>query len=268
MVELVGRRSQVGVDALLTSVAGEVRFAELLQAYDPDDGQKPDPEIAESDKLVFEAKRALAHAEAKLVVSAGAQPETFDLALAWRRKMQVPHGVAQMRAWPITLPRDRAQSVREPIKFSNLSYFGLTPLLAVSVEVTVGERSSECIFVTNAPLEGAPSDRADRVLRSLINDREKLFRYIEFLLSAEDDAISTSDLRHLLNGTDRGRNGAAKPYLLEALLRALQRDPRQLQRVASLIAALGQPEENSELLSDEFQSVWRPIWEVARGRMS
>jgi hypothetical protein len=189
------------------------------------------------------------------------------VALAWRRKIQVPNGVAHMRVWPITLSRDRAQSVWSPVTFTGLSYLGLTPLLAISVEIAFGESSSECIFVTNAPLEGAPADRPDRVLRSLIDDRDKLFRYIEFLLSAEDDAISTSDLRRLLDAADGSRNGVAKPYLLEALLRALQRDPKQLHRVASLIAALGPPNEKSELLGDEFQRVWRPIWEVAQERI-
>ena len=38
----------------------------------------------------------------------------------------------------------------------------------------------------NLPLEGAPEDRQDRVLRSLIENRDQLLRYILFLLASGD----------------------------------------------------------------------------------
>lgn len=122
------------------------------------------------------------------------------------------------------------------------------------------------MFVLNLPLHGAPEDRQDRVLRSLIDNRDQLLRYILFLLAAGDEAATfAGDLRHLLrsdgNGTTRN---LPTPYLLETMLRALHREPAQLERVASLLDVLWKAPGSSELLSDDFQKVWKTIWDVAR----
>ena len=61
--------------------------------------------------------------------------------------------------------------------------------------------------------------------------------------------------------TDRYRR---HPYLLETMLRALHREPAQLERVASLLDVLRKAPGSSELLSDDFQKVWNPIWDAAR----
>ena len=65
------------------------------------------------------------------------------------------------------------------------------------------------MFVMNLPLHGAPEDRQDRVVRSLIDNRDQLLRYILFLLACGDEAAASSgDLRRLLkspaDGSDRG----------------------------------------------------------------
>ena len=47
-------------------------------------------------------------------------------------------------------------------------------------------------------------------------------------------------------------------------MRALHREPAQLERVASLLDVLRKAPGSSELLSDDFQKVWNPIWDAAR----
>jgi hypothetical protein len=48
------------------------------------------------------------------------------------------------------------------------------------------------------------------------------------------------------------------------MLRALHRSPAQLERVSSLLDVLRKQEGSSELLSEDFQKIWEPIWEAAR----
>jgi hypothetical protein len=118
----------------------------------------------------------------------------------------------------------------------------------------------------NLPLQGAPEDRQDRVVRSLIENRDQLLRYILFLLASGDEASASSgDLSRLLKSSGEGADsGSRNPYLLETMLRALQRSPTQLERVASLLEVLRRQQGSSELLSEDFQRIWEPIWDAAQ----
>src|ERR1700688_3837729 len=122
------------------------------------------------------------------------------------------------------------------------------------------------VFVMNLPLDGAPEDRQDRVVRSLIENRDQLLRYILFLLACGDEAAASfGDLRRLLKSPgDGSETGSLKPYLLDTILLALHRSPAQLERVESLLDALRKHQGSSELLSDDFQKIWGPIWEAAQ----
>jgi hypothetical protein len=101
---------------------------------------------------------------------------------------------------------------------------------------------------------------------ALIENRDQLLRYILFLLAAGDEAAAfAGDLQQLLRSGEDGAQGTMPtPYLLETMLRALHREPAQLERVASLLDVLRKAPGSSELLSDDFQSVWNPIWDAAR----
>jgi len=70
------------------------------------------------------------------------------------------------------------------------------------------------VFVMNLPLHGAPEDRQDRVVRSLIENRDQLLRYILFLLACGDEAAASSgDLRRLLKSPGGGsERGPQNPY--------------------------------------------------------
>jgi hypothetical protein len=93
-----------------------------------------------------------------------------------------------------------------------------------------------------------------------------LLRYILFLLASGDEAAASSgDLRGLLNSSEDGSDSDSRnPYVLEAMLRALHRGPAKLERVASLLEVLRRQPGSSELLSDDFQKIWGPIWEAAQ----
>jgi hypothetical protein len=62
---------------------------------------------------------------------------------------------------------------------------------------------------------GAPEDRQDRVVRSLIANRDQLLRYILFLLAGGDEgAASSGELRRLLESPKKGpERGTHNPYV-------------------------------------------------------
>lgn len=266
MVELVGRRSQFGVEQFLRQVKGETNFADLLKRYDVNAPAVPaDATSQQLDELILAIKRAIANAGPRLVATPADEKDLFDLRLEWERAPQWPDAAAELRAWPITQPADAGHALAELIVFPRLSYIGLTPLMAFSVMVKIGEIERKSIFVMNLPLKGAPEDRQDRVVRSLIENRDQLLRYILFLLACGEESAASGDLRTLLRTPGDGLDGNLRhPYLLETMLRALHRSPAQLARVESLLEVLRKQSGSSELLSNDFQKVWEPIWSAAQ----
>ncbi len=271
MVELVGKKSRFGVDQFLRQVKGETNFADLLKEYDISVLPMPADATAEQlDDLLHATKRALAAAGLWLVVAPASEIDSFDVTMEWARAPRWPHPTVEVRAWPITLQAERAQTLDKSMVFSRLSYGGLTPLIAFTVIAKLGAAKRESIFVMNLPLLGAPEDRQDRIVRSLIENRDQLLRYILFLLACGDEAAASSgDLRILLKSPEDGPDRvAANPYLLETMLRALHRSPAQLERVSSLLEVLRKQPGSSELLSDDFQKIWEPIWDAAQQAMA
>jgi hypothetical protein len=267
MVELVGKKSRFGVEQFLRQVKGETNFADLLKAYDVNAASVPvDATSQQLDDLLQAVKRAIEAAEPRLIVTAADEKDIFDLRLEWGSTPRWPKPPVEMRTWPITQQAERGQALSKPIVFPRLSYGGLTPLMAFSITAKIGEMERTAIFVMNLPLQGSPEDRQDRVVRSLIENREQLLRYILFLLASGDEtSASSGDLYRLLKSpADGSERGSQNPYLLETMLRALHRGPAQLERVASLLEVLRKQPGSSDLLSDDFQKIWGPIWEAAQ----
>jgi hypothetical protein len=80
MVELVGKKSQCGVDAFLRQEKGETNFADLLQAYDVNTPSVPaDATEQKLDDLLQALKQALAAAGPRLVVTSAGETDLFDL---------------------------------------------------------------------------------------------------------------------------------------------------------------------------------------------
>jgi hypothetical protein len=271
MVELVGKKSHCGVDRFLRQEKGETNFADMLQAYDVSAPSVPaDATTQKLDDLLQAMKQALAAAGPRLVVRSAGEKDMFDLTLEWERPPRWPDAKTQIRAWPITQPAERGELFDQSILFPRLSYGGLTPLIAFSITAKIDDVERNSTFVMNLPLHGAPEDRQDRIVRSLIENRDQLLRYILFLLASGDEAAASSgDVRDLLNSSeDASDRGPRTPFILETLLRVLHRSPAQLERVASLLDVLRRQPGSSELLSDDFQKVWGPIWEAAQQVMA
>lgn len=266
MVELVGMKSQCGVGQFLRQAKGETNFADLLKPYDVKAPPVPaDATAQQFDDVLQAVKRAIDAADPRLIVTPADETDLFELRLEWGRAPHWPKVNVKMTAWPITQQAEAGQALEKPIVFPRLSFRGLTPLIAFSVTAKIGDKERTAVFVMNLPMQGAPEDRQDRVVRSLIANRDQLLRYILFLLAGGDEgAASSGELRRLLESPGKSEHGTQNPYLLETMLRALFRSPAQLERVSSLLDVLRKQDGSSELLSEDFQKIWEPIWEAAR----
>lgn len=268
MVELIGRKKKVGTASFLEDVKGQTKFVNLLQEFHPsEDAVGVDPTQKELDHVLFMARTALAKAGPRLMI----QPTGNDLyvmELSFERRLIFPESICRVLCRPLTVHANAARELdgQNAIPFPNIPGEGITPFIAFSCTAEIAGQTRDSDFLLNLPMEGAPADRKERVLTALLEDKEKLMRFILFILAAEDEAgMGGGDLAKFLyseNDAEGGRGGM--PALFETILRALHADPRQFDRVASLIDDLRKTSKGTTLLSDDFQKFWDVVWKTCQ----
>jgi hypothetical protein len=261
LVELKGKKSRCGVEAFLAMREGESTLASLLEEIpQPSSQDLPDLEARAVEELLREVRQTLWRAQLSAYV--GTQSgDVVELHLAAREPLPLPQG-AQIRCWPVTVHEDAARplgAVLTRVDLGPQSADSLTSFFAFDVQLQQGTKTGACRFVLNLPLIGAPADRRQRLLRSLLRDREQVLRLLLLLLSN-----GGLDARELLQGgegaDEGGRSGVfSERQLFESLMRTLDREPARLDDVANLVADLQGNPETSGLLPEGLAEIWAPI---------
>jgi hypothetical protein len=261
MVQLQGRKSQIGINKLLGDPADKLSLIKLLQPYQR--GVIDEGEVAKR-----QAELEL-QAVAERVLQLGLYTEVweedaFGLVLKGEQDFSEQ---AKVLCRPVTLPVEAAQPLvvcaGEGPTFPRVSSANLTSFWAFSIEL--GEQSLN--FVLNLPVRNMPDDRDRHILRAIIDDREKFLRYLMFLLA--DDQNSSS----LQIGNPRGLSGRNAGYdlqipVLEELLRAASRTPDRLIGLAELVDELMQSESGRQVLPEGFERIWPTLWAACQSGVS
>jgi hypothetical protein len=271
LVELIGKKSKVGIDALLNQADKRTTFASLLLPFEPPEvPTAADPDQKAADDLVDAARRSLVSMGLTAAVSNGGDGELFAVAISRSRKRIDPSlREVSITCWPITVRADTGDVAvdvhADPMAvFPTLSMPGLTSFFAFQITGRSGARTAVRRFVLNIPLSGAPDDRQTRVLQSLLKDRDQVLQFLLLLLSAEgpDDAVGLLPSVGTGYGALSGRILGFDSTLMEALVRALHRGPEQIDAVADLVTDLRKTPETAALLPEGFAAVWEPVWAV------
>ena len=274
LVELLGKKKNCGIASLLGS-DDDLRLEtlrSLLQGYTPPPGDLG---------LEDDTERELGRRVEKLARSLGSSCLTATVGHAdgqqrWGTSLsgevpEIPDG-ATVTVWPVTLSPETAQQIMERVrpdgpsdliaKFEGMSFEALTGFFAFEVSLGEGQHTVRQRFVVTAELVGAPEDRKQRLLRSLLKDRRRVFRLLLLILMDEG-----ADVSAFVQAADRDDTGSARSFggwheagLLEALLRSLSRNPGRIDEAARLIADLGRTEEGQDLLPEGFAEIWKPVW--------
>jgi hypothetical protein len=159
----------------------------------------------------------------------------------------------KLRAWPLSISPSMAQLFTgDDLCFARLSADQITAWVAF--ELRQGDRKSQ--WVAKAELIGAPADREQRILASLIDTREKLIQFLLLMLRLDgDDSASGGDA--FAFSTKNQSTLFETPPLLELLLRAAHQSPQTLRRIHELMLDL-----QSTAHDEELQRVWKPIQEA------
>jgi hypothetical protein len=265
LVQLIGPKSKFGIDALLRKEAGKTGFADLLVPFSKGADLTVDATDEELARSIDGVRSVLVNLRLCAVVTTTANSDLFDLTLA----PTVSHGPlpteAMVSCWPITMGKQSVRRVSAqfaPVVFQGLSLEALTSFFAFEVVAEIGGKTRPETFVLNTTLEGAPGNRRERLLRSLIGNRQRFVQLLMCLLADEgfelSDTMASMD-RDAAQGAVAGYETAT---LFESLLRSLDRSPERLDHIASLIADLRQQRDASEIFPPGFEKLWEPIWEA------
>jgi len=273
LVELRGKKSRCGIDALLGEPPeGEQKrascLADLLQPYVPVEGEVDvDDDVEEFQRQVDQLAKALAATSPTAQCGSAETEGTFAIRVLPSKtlKNDKTHGV-RVRARPVSLPSSQFYPVDLSetcwVEFAPVSLLGLTSFFVFEVEsVDLKIRRQ---FVLNIPLTGAPENRHEAILRDLLSDRDRVLRFMLLLLLD----TGARDLGKLIDTEGNGENTFSFVHslfgatLFESLVRALDRDPERLEHVAQVIVDLQQTNEGKKLLPEDLDAIWEPIWAV------
>ena len=274
LVELVGKKTRVGIDVLLGEggVHNAPTLRDLLQPFTPSGDVPPstDEAKAELERRLNVARSQIAAAKLTAKVLPNADDRTYSIDLVRRSSGAIVPAGCSVRVWPTSLRFDasvalEARSKRRAVaRFEMLSFAALTSFFAFEINTSYKNQDAQVRFALNLPLEGAPEDRREGLLRALLQNRDQVMRLLWILLS--EGELSASDFVAAAGGSrnrpgQRGFGDSGFP-LLESLLKALGRDPGRLDEVARLIADLRRTPEGQDLLPDGLNAIWDPIWAV------
>lgn len=269
LVELVGGPYACGIRSVLGDPADDKQSAlsSLLQEYQPvEDSEPPDEIQQELDQGIEQLAREIAGRKLTSRVEELEGRATYSLTLLGQPP-EIPEE-ANIWLWPLTLSgeqrRDLLLGGPVLVRFEELSFEALTAFWAFEIEMRREGRRTSRRFAVATTLEGAPRDRRERLLRSLLKNRRQVLRLLLLLLA--DEGL---DISQLIAGTDDGSGGGGRwaggwdePTLLEELLQSLSQDPRRLDQAARLIDDLRRTQEGAELLPSDLDAIWVPIWKA------
>lgn len=265
MVELVGRKSKCGIDALLAPPAqGEAgTFRDLIEHFDPSEAGTISEDDTESrlDHLLNAAAEAIARVKLTGTVN-DTGGRRYSLRLEFAEFPTLPAEIEGLTCWPATLATANQQPFEDGVEFTDLSLDEVSAFLAIEIRAADDGRSMGKRFARAIGLSGLPEDRLPRLIANMLRDRERFLQLLWLLLSPDQD-VSVAELGVLLSdsGNDAGW-GAALPGLLERMLETLGSDPTKLDAVASLVADLRKTEEGRKLIGADFDTVWEALWTV------
>lgn len=267
LVELKGKKRLCGTEVFLGDEDDDISIRDLLVPYHRDEPPEKDTVAERLDEAHQDIRQAISGFELSGQIEETPRDDVYRLRLVGGDiPRTIPHEPT-IKIRPITLEQRAAEPLAmdaEEVAIFDVSYESITSFIAIRVTVEIeGECRSET-FVLNVPLNNAPTDRSQRLLRSIIRDKERFLRFLALLLGEVDAGFGHQvsqmeweewDSRHTVGAGNRFP-------LLEQLLRVLHENPEQLAHIQELITDLGEGDDVEQILPEGFDRVFDPIWAV------
>jgi hypothetical protein len=263
LVQLTGSRARVGIDTVYDGAEGH-GLRRLLQEYRRIDEPKQDSDDELLQRLVDRLARRLAAAHVHVQVAAR-DDEHFDLHLTGDVVPAIEEGSASVIVRPLTLSTGERVSIGAPldVRFPGVAFETISAFVVIEIVARLRSSVLSMSLLVRGDLDGAPHDRIDRLLSSLLATRADVLRYLMFLLADAEGALLGIEES---NGASSGVQSAriVEIPLLELIVRRASRDPARLRAVDRLARSLLRTEDGRALLPDGFDGVWSAIAPLLR----
>jgi len=269
MVELGGKKSEVGVDAFLSKVKGVASFADLLEPYASPESMDTDAQLEALKKELDALRLPLADAAWTVSVSPGGPTQEFILVVSSKLEMPKWPEYVSVTCRPLSVgasfaaPLESGAVVRAA--FNPMALESITAFLVLEVNGETGAGKHSIHFVVNATITGAPSNRKERVLQSMLHDQRALMRFLFLLLSDIGDTAFAIGGGRSKPWRKAWEAGGSNDSLLEPMLRTLARNPTRLKAVKSLLTELASTEDGAKLIPDGLMVLFDAIWAATPG---
>jgi hypothetical protein len=257
LLQLGGSRSVLGIENLLRDEPGTLR--EMLQEVEPReiaDEQNPREGLErELEEIVhrFAERRIVAEVTPSDAVE-------FDVTLRVAEPIEFPDDV-NITCWPLPRfeDRDRVAVAAGEMTLAHFAKQRLTDVSAFFVFCFELSRDRETVttrIIIRADLVAAPENRAEAILRELLKDPAQVLRLIRALLQHDGGGVASAFVPKSDGGGLTAWGAGGETPLLEALLRALEEAPGQLDAVREILRDLA---DDDDLLPPGLKEICMPV---------
>lgn len=252
LVELTGSVDALGIDRLCGGTDDEPGLRDYFYDYRPGDDNESNGETS------LDHHR---HAIARLPIEGHVEESGTEWAVTYRSEESIPAlEDVSIHCWPLASAGNRRRVAGgEPFEeHFETSLENLSGFLAFELTHEDGTLSS---FVVPVPLVGVPERRERLLMRTLIGNAERFFRYLMALLDEDSNEIGLLGAIDIMEGEPAasGSNGPMSLPVLEKLLRTMRQDPAKLAGLHPLVSDLAA----DDALPEGFAELWTMIHDVA-----
>ncbi|GGM40146.1 hypothetical protein GCM10007977_046930 [Dactylosporangium sucinum] len=243
LVELVGGRTAMGIDAL---VGPQAALREILEPYARNDAAGPD----EEDLRLREFIRDIAAIPLTATVATG--PDGFGIRLTSEEPLPEEDDV-RLTAQLHTRPGEALRlALGQPVavNWTGLALTDVTPFIVITAQ-SDQERERTVVLAT---LIDDPAERLDEVLAGQVKTPDDFLRFLKLMLGLGTEAMPEVNAA---SGNGSGVWRASTSGLFELLLSALVDRPDQLDDLERLVSRLERTDAGVRLLPPGFAEIWQ-----------
>lgn len=274
LVELVGKRSRVGIQPLMDGERANSLRSMLVPWRRPDAPSEEEEDAVEQKKL----ERTLDVLRKELGGLPWRATVTADKKSLFRLTLHLPYQLGgeppevKLQCWPSSRPGEKRTvsiGATPTLTWEGCTCEQLTAFFVIEMSLRVRKKkttyTAQQTFAFHVPLEGAPEDRAERILQRMLQTEGALEQYLMMLLSPDEASarglVGSKGLLALLSASTPGPSSPAAPRLplFEAMLRAAHHTPEKLSAVGRLLSDLKKTPEGRQLIPDGLETFWSSL---------
>ncbi|MFC1552108.1 phospholipase D family protein [Candidatus Latescibacterota bacterium] len=261
LLELNGSSAKTSIITLCRELLGPDKGVGPFVEFTPAKSEQENEEENRKRAFIRRFEYALLSAGIKGRLESAENPNNFNLALEFNLEKVPTNLKLNLTVKPFNVDsqaQDLLLGEVQKMLFPNISEVNISRFLHFRIE-----EDDQLLheFLLCIKISGIPKSRMENIFKKIINNQDKFFEYLRFLLV---DEITKEDLL-LTAENDRTQSSSEDDHfyglhldmpIYEQLLVTASRSPQKLKEIDELIGYLHTSEDNSKVIPDEFLSFW------------